>query len=228
MHGGTANRFGSPHDNAAAIAVKLRTDSANYSPVSFTGEVEISNGTIDGTSTGIRAGEAGKIVDGPAINITNVGITNAVHDAQNGDVENLTTSTMTVQLTSGDDILVTSPQSNGEIVFEAGDGLDDVTGGAGNEQIIGGAGSDSLTGGGGDDNFVFAFADANDATYDFDFINDFAPGDTIELTGGLTVDTVMAVGASNVLITLDGTDGDQIFVAGATVTEVNDGLIFTV
>src|SRR5262249_35167071 len=54
---GVSNGAGSSHDNAAAISVKVRDDAPSYSavPATWTGsDLVISNGTIDGTSTGIR------------------------------------------------------------------------------------------------------------------------------------------------------------------------------
>ena len=59
---------GPPHAGGAAIAVKARDDAPSYSDeaATFTGAVVIQNGTIDGTSTGIRAGEPGKNVADPA------------------------------------------------------------------------------------------------------------------------------------------------------------------
>ena len=75
--------------NAAAISVKTRDDapSNNGTPATWTGgDLVISDGTIDTTSTGIRAGETNKNVAGPPVDINGVTITNALHDAQNGDV----------------------------------------------------------------------------------------------------------------------------------------------
>ena len=93
-----------PHDNSAAISVKTRDDAPSYNgtPATWTGgDLVISNGTIDTTSTGIRAGETNKNVAGPPVDINGVTITNALHDAQNGDVENVSQSVLTVEGTSG-------------------------------------------------------------------------------------------------------------------------------
>ena len=70
-----------PHLDGGAIAVKARDDGPTYgaAPANYTGAVIIADGTIDGTSTGIRAGEPGQNIAGPAVQVTDVGITGAVH-----------------------------------------------------------------------------------------------------------------------------------------------------
>ena len=70
---GVSNGAGTSHNNAAAISVKTRDDapSNNGAPATWTGgDLVISNGTIDGTSTGIRAGETNKNVAGPPVDVT--------------------------------------------------------------------------------------------------------------------------------------------------------------
>lgn len=86
---GLSNGLGTPHGNAAAIAVKARDDAPSYSgnPAEFDGILIIQNGTIDGTSTGIRAGENGKSVAGPAVDIQNVTITDAALVAVDNDTQ---------------------------------------------------------------------------------------------------------------------------------------------
>jgi Ca2+-binding RTX toxin-like protein len=149
---GLSNGAGSSHDNAAAISVKVR-DAGSYAtiPASWTGSgVVISNGVIDGTtSTGIRAGENGQTVAGPPVSVSGVAITGALHDTQNGDVENLTLSTMTVTGSSVADSYIASPQSTGAIVFHGGGGIDTLTGGGGNDtfQYVVGDGADVINGG---------------------------------------------------------------------------------
>jgi Ca2+-binding RTX toxin-like protein len=106
--------------------------------------VVISNGTIDTTSTGIRDGETNKSVAGPPVDINGVTITNALHDAQNGDVENVSQSVLTVNGTAGNDTYIASPETTGSIVFHGSAGNDTLTGGAGNDVIDGGAGDDEI------------------------------------------------------------------------------------
>src|SRR5690606_12358930 len=93
---GLSNGLGTPHANAGAITVKVRDDAPSYSgnPADFIGQLIIRNGTVDGTSVGVRAGESGKTVGGPAVLIDGV----AIHNAHFGDVENLTTSQVSVTL----------------------------------------------------------------------------------------------------------------------------------
>ena len=143
-----------PHDNSAAISVKTRDDAPSYNgtPATWTGgDLVISNGTIDTTSTGIRAGETNKNVAGPPVDINGVTITNALHDAQNGDVENVSQSVLTVEGTSGADTYSASPQSTGSIVFHGGAGVDTLTGGGGNDtfRYVVGDGADVINGGAG-------------------------------------------------------------------------------
>ena len=145
---------GVSHNNAAAISVKTRDDapSNNGTPATWTGgDLVISNGTIDGTSTGVRAGETNKNVAGPPVDVTGVTVTDAIHDAQNGDVENLSQSVLTVNGTSGNDSYIAGPQTTGSIVFHGGGGVDTLTGGGGTDtfKYVVGDGADIIDGSGG-------------------------------------------------------------------------------
>ena len=125
----------SAHPNSAAIAVKTRDDAPSYNsaPATWEGDaVEISNGSIDGTTTGIRSGEVGKNVVGPPVDVSNVEFDNVLHDAGNGEVENLSQSPMTVVGTDGDDVIVVSPATTGIVSIEGGEGNDTITGDNGN------------------------------------------------------------------------------------------------
>lgn len=90
--GGSLGSGGAPHANGAAIAVKARND-GNYasSPASFTGEVVIENGSITGAAYGIRVGEAGKTVGGPAAKISDVSVGSSI-----ADLVNVTTATVKI------------------------------------------------------------------------------------------------------------------------------------
>ncbi|WP_269715484.1 hypothetical protein [Caulobacter sp. NIBR2454] len=79
--------------NGAAIAVKARNDGSTYGadPASFTGAVLIEGGSITGATVGVRAGEAGQTVADPAVKIVDVTINSSV-----ADIDNRTTSTMTL------------------------------------------------------------------------------------------------------------------------------------
>ena len=123
----------------------------------------IADGTIDGTSTGIRAGEPGQNIAGPAVQVTDVGITDAVHNTAHGDIDNVTQSPMTVNLDDDGNTLVAHAGATGSFVINGGDGADVVTtgagadtlnGGAGNDTLDGGAGVDAMNGGAGNDTYV--------------------------------------------------------------------------
>lgn len=153
---GLSNGGGSTHAAGAAIAVKTRDDAPSYSgaPATWTGDaLVITGGVIDGTSTGIHLGEPGKTNAGPPVEVSDVSILNAIHNGVHGDVANQTTSTLTIDLTAGDDAFVADSQSTGAIVINAGDGEDTVTGGGGADQLNGGDGADSLDGAAGADTF---------------------------------------------------------------------------
>lgn len=162
---GQSTRFGAPHDNAAAISIKPRDDSAGNSPVSITDVVRIHDGVIDGTSTGIRNGETNRTNQTGDFEIENVVITGAVQNAQNGDIESRSAANIEVIGSAQADSWYVSAQSIGTITFDLGDGADTVNGGTstgalaidggdGNDSLTGGAGNDSITGGAGDDTIV--------------------------------------------------------------------------
>ncbi len=141
---GSSDGDGSAHTHGGAIAVKLRDDgSYATTPASWTGgALVISDGTINGTSTGIRLGEPGKTNDGPPVDVTNVGITGAEHSALHGDVDNVSAALMTIALTNGDDVLVTAPTATGSFHISGLDGNDTIHGGRGDDVLIGGDGND--------------------------------------------------------------------------------------
>ncbi len=130
-----------------------RDDAPSYSgtPTSYTGQLIIENGAIDGTSTGIRAGEAGKSVAGPAVTIDNVTIT----DLRPGIIDNVTQSVMTVTGTSGADNLVANATTTGPLNIDGGLGGDTITTRSGNDTITGGDGSDTISAGSGTDTAVY-------------------------------------------------------------------------
>ena len=71
-------------------------------------------------TAGIRDGETNKNVAGPPVDINGVTITNALHNGQNGDVENVSQSVLTVNGAAGDDTYLASQQGAGSIVFHGG------------------------------------------------------------------------------------------------------------
>ena len=124
---GLSNGAGFSHVGGAGITVKARDDGGTYGsdPATLDG-LTIENGTINGTSTGIRIGEPGKTTAGPTgVTIENVDVTNATV----GTYDNQTTTPRTVVLTDGDDVATVNPASTGAFIFEGGAGNDSITGG---------------------------------------------------------------------------------------------------
>lgn len=168
-----------PLDFGAAISVKIRDDGGYATnPGSYDGAVIIRNGTINGTSTGIRVGEPGKNVGGPDVDVSNVGITGAVV----AEVDNVSQGELNITLTADADTYRAASTTTGTIVIAGGNGADTITTGGGDDIITGGAGNDVLEGGAGDDTFIY------------DAPSDLA-GDTID--GGDDYDIVQVNGAAN-------------------------------
>lgn len=169
-----------PVDAGAAISVKIRDDAPTYdtNPGAYDGAVIIRNGTINGTSTGIRVGEPGKNVGGPDVDVSNVGITGAIV----AEVDNVSQGELNITLTAAADTYRAASTTTGTIVIAGGNGADTITTGGGDDVITGGAGNDVLDGGAGDDTFIY------------DAPGDLA-GDTID--GGDDYDIVQVNGAAN-------------------------------
>jgi Ca2+-binding RTX toxin-like protein len=127
---GASNKDGTAesHSFGAAIAVKARDQGSYAGPeqASFDGAVVIQNGTIDGTSTGIRAGEPGQNIADPAVTISGVTITGAVHNATHGDIANVSQSPLVFTGTAGNDDIYISPTTTGPVTVNGGDGVDTV------------------------------------------------------------------------------------------------------
>ncbi|NWG23430.1 MAG: hypothetical protein HXY30_03260, partial [Pseudorhodoplanes sp.] len=124
---GSSNKDGAaaPHGFGGAFAIKARDDAPGYhapEAASFSGSVIIQNGTINGTSVGILAGEPGKNVTGPAVTITNVSIEGELV----ADVNNVSQSTMTVNMQDGGDVTHIASTTTGDIVVNGGTGVDEV------------------------------------------------------------------------------------------------------
>ncbi|MFC7499035.1 beta strand repeat-containing protein [Enterovirga sp. GCM10030262] len=138
-----------PGDFGGAITIKARDDAPSYSgnPATLDG-VSIHDGTIDGTSTGIRIGEPGKNNAGPTnVTVDDVAVTNA----DVATVDNASQAVLTVSGTGGADQFTTAPTTTGPIVFNGESGADEIAGGGGDDTINGGTGGDTLAGAGGDD-----------------------------------------------------------------------------
>ncbi|MDO8972770.1 hypothetical protein [Reyranella sp.] len=167
---GSSNQGGAaaPHFGGAAIAIKARDDAPSYSSegASFDGAVIVRDGTITGTSVGIRVGEPNKAnsaanVTGPDVEVSGV----SVDDALVADANNVSKSLLTVDMAAGDTTFVAQDgaTSTGAIDVTGTDGNDSITtasgddtidGGAGNDVLDGGAGADAMSGGEGDDTYM--------------------------------------------------------------------------
>lgn len=150
---GRSEGDGSPHAGGGAIVVKARGDGAYASsPASYEGELIIRNGTIDGTSTGVRVGEVGiEGLSGIDVEIDNVTVSNYATGDGFGAFENLTDKTLTIK-NSGNEIDTTDASRNVHIVGSAAD--DALEGGRGDDTLVGDSGDDVLAGGDGDDTLI--------------------------------------------------------------------------
>lgn len=214
---------GSPHGNSGAITIKARNDGPSYNanPAEFDGIVQILNGVIDGTSTGIRIGESGKTVAGPAANIQNVTIIDAVVQ----DYINQTLSQVVVGDGTGNDLYVGNIAVNDTVAYT--DSLDasdfSFAGGTwsvntateGNDTLFdievvehGGAGKFLLVGNGGFDSIQAA-------------INAAADGDTILVAPGTYDEDLLINKAVTILGAQHGTEGTDGRDAAAGTGEVN-------
>lgn len=232
-----------PGDFGAAIAVKARNDASSYNtnPAYYTGAVVIKNGSIVGTSTAIRAGEPGKSVAGPALDVSKV----TVSGATVAELDNVTGSLSTVVLTSAAELWRTASTSTGQVDISGGAGYDTIYGGAaadtlsggnGNDLLEGGAGADVLNGNAGRDTASYSGSDAG-VTVDLYLgtaTGGHAQGDILaliedligsslddrlngsnaanRLTGDAGNDTIMARNGAD---SLYGGDGDDLLIGGA-------------
>lgn len=230
---GLSNGGGTPHFNGSAIAIKARDDGGTYGSNPATlDNVSVTDGTIDGNSTGIRVGEPGKTTDGPTdITIENVENTSTAVDAWTYD--NQTDTPLEISLTDGGDTATTHTGSTGVVNYSGGDGADTLNGSAQDETFEGGAGNDTIDGGAGIDTVNF-----DGSIGDFSFgvgsvtvkDNNTEDGDlgTDDLTGVETLEfndaTVLVVGAGSEYATIqDAIDaagaGDTILISEGTYAE---------
>ncbi|MDQ2082873.1 VCBS domain-containing protein, partial [Xanthobacteraceae bacterium Astr-EGSB] len=149
-----------PLDLGAAIAIKARDDGSYASVPASASNITVHDGTINGTSTGIRIGEPGQSNAGPAVTVSDVTISGA-------DValyDNVTLSLLSV--TNADDSVT-------------------LVGGSGNDMLAGTAEDDTLVGSGGKDTAVLSgdYGDATISISDGHVVVMTADGGTDTLTG---------------------------------------------
>ena len=223
-------------DFGAAIAIKARDDAPSYSsnPASLD-DVTISNGTINGTSTGIRVGEPGKANAA----ITGVVVDNvAVTGADVATFDNVSTGTLTVTGSAASDTLLAAATTTGPISVVGGDGNDVITTGAGNDTLNGGDGDDQINGGAGTDTVLFTDAITVDDLTQVADADPITPGNqpgwtitTSEGTDNLVGVEILDGAGGNILIVGNGGfatiqaavdaagDGDTILVTTGTYVE---------
>lgn len=152
---GLSSGGGSPHAGGGAIVIKAREDGSYAGdPASYTGELIVRNGTIDGTSTGIRVGEAGVSgLSGIDVQVENVAVTDHLTSGDFGAYDNRTDEALTVTGASG---AVDTGSASQNVVIGGSDGDDALSGGRGDDTLTGGAGNDALVGGEGTDTVVYS------------------------------------------------------------------------
>ncbi|WP_426955559.1 hypothetical protein [Muricoccus radiodurans] len=169
--------IGTPQASGAAISVKARDD-ASYAgnPATLSGDVTISDGTITGTSTGIRVGEVRdpaapelnkSHMGGTDVTVANVTVTDTATGPGFGSFDNRTTDA-NLTVSYDDDAaqtIIVAPNSFGGVSIDAGGGNDAVRGALGDDSLTGGTGNDTLSGGGGRD---VAFYEAAPTSITFD------------------------------------------------------------
>src|SRR4051794_6716328 len=105
----------------------------------------------------------------------------------------------------------------GNDIIDGGGGNDAIDGGDGADVITGGAGDDTIRGGTGIDLFKFQVGDGKDT------IGDLAVGETVEIHGYGSAQSITQIGG-NVVLTLSG--GDQITFQNASMATVQAALRF--
>ena len=207
-----------PVDAGAAISVKVRDDGGYATnPGSYDGAVIIRNGTINGTSTGIRVGEPGKNVGGPDVDVSNVGITGAIV----AEVDNVSQGELNITLTANADTYRAASTTTGTIVIAGGNGADTITTGGGDDFITGGAGNDVLDGGAGDDTFIYDTP--SDLTGDtIDGGDDY---DIVQVNGAANDTFVVSLGAGNNVeaVVMGGSAATNLDASGSTAGLVING-----
>lgn len=158
---GLSNGAGSSHIGGAAITIKGRDDANGYNgiPAIVSGlTVTVQNGTINGTSTGIRLGEPGKPNSGVNVTGPHLSVTNVVIDNAQFELDNVSKSVLTVTLDANDDNAYDASNAataTGSIVFNGNALANTFTGAKGNDVFNGNGGADVFNGGDGNDTANF-------------------------------------------------------------------------
>ena len=126
----------------------------------------------------------------------------------------------------GNAIVTNGDAFDGDFNWIAGDNGNILQSGDQADTLRGGGAADQFIGNGGDDIFVFGSSEANDGTTDFDVIFGFGDGDDeIHLIEGVTAVSIVDNGFGSAVVTLSGTDADQILVFNTTAADVSANLL---
>ncbi|WP_171015847.1 FG-GAP repeat protein [Devosia sp. FKR38] len=232
-----------PADFGAAIGIKVRDDGSygGVNAASYTGSVIVRDGTIDDTSTGIRAGEPGKAIAGPVVEVSGVTITGATV----ADIDNVTQSTMTVTAGAENDF-VAAPTTTGSITFIGDADANIFVGGSGRDSFTGGGGVDDITGGAGVDTAIYAdtvtivatpaggwtvssASEGTDTVSGVEIIQDLASGTRTLLVGGggfatLADALAAAVDGDTIMLSVGTHVGDATISKSVTIIGANAGV----
>ncbi|MDJ0929812.1 hypothetical protein [Breoghania sp.] len=229
---GSSDGDGTAHAFGGAISLKARDDgSYATSPAEYVGNIIVRNGTIDGTSTGIRAGEPGKSIDGLSVTIQNVEITGAEHPSIHGDIDNVSQSTVTVTGSAGADSYVANPTATGSFDFDDLDGDDTFTGSGDDDALDGAGGTDTANfadilaagditiGAGGWS--VATTTEGTDTLFDIEIVDGAEAGQFL-LVGNGGFDTIQeavdAASAGDTILIAEGTYVEQVIITTSDIS----------
>jgi Ca2+-binding RTX toxin-like protein len=211
-----------PLDFGVAIGIKARDD-GGYSgnPATLDG-VSIHDGTIDGTSTGIRIGEPGTNQAGPSnVVIEDVTIT----DASVSEIDNTSQASVTVIGGDGNDSFSAGATSDGAFTFSGGGGDDSFTGGAGIDTVTV-TGDYDLTANGTD--WTVTSDDGADALSGIEIVTNGASRTLLVGSGGFATiqEAVDAAHDGDTILIAAGTYSEQVLVQNKDLTiEAMDGAV---
>lgn len=209
-----------PHEGGGAIAIKARDDASSYNTNPATLEnVVIRNGSIDGINTAIRIGEPGKLNAGPeGVEVENV----TISGAESGELDNRTSSPLTVTGTDGGDHLTPYASATGTFSLSGGGGDDTLTGGDGDDTLDGGAGSNLIQGGEGHDVALYEGPITVTASGGSQIVTHAGGVDTVSGVEQIGNYRFVAAGESIQAAVDAASDGDTIILAAGTYREQVD------